>query len=219
MRRHRTLTTLTTLLCVLGTTGAVLAGAASARPHPGRAPAAPATRVVRLRPVDAKGRLRAGYTITHRFGRAHCLLGSEATGTAYRCFAGNAILDPCWVPAGADHNHVICLGLPWSHHVSRVHVTRGYDNSVPATPAHQPWGVRLSGGTRCARVQGATGTVHGRPVTYFCPHSKLMLVGEPDRSHSRWTIRTARATHDGLDRPSGRRAIATVYFGRPSLQG
>jgi hypothetical protein len=217
--RHRTLTTLTTVLCVLGTTGALLAGAASARPQPGHVHAAAATQVVRLRPVDAKGHLRAGYTITQHHGRAHCVLGSAATGTAYRCFAGNEILDPCWVQAGSGHSHVICLGLPWVHHVSRLHVTKGYDNSVQPSPAHRPWGLRLTSGTRCAGVQGATGTVHGRPITFFCPHSTLMLLGEPDRSQPRWTIRTARSTHDGLDKPSGRKAIATAYFGRPSLQG
>jgi hypothetical protein len=216
---HRMLTILTTLLGVIGMTGALLIGAASARPQPGGAHAAAATQVVRVRPVDAHGHLRDGYRITHRHGRAHCVLGSEATGSAYRCFAGNEILDPCWVQAGADHSHVICLGLPWTHQVSRVHVTRGYDNSVPASPAHQPWGVRLSRGTRCARVQGATGRVHGRQITYFCPHSKLMLLGDPNRSHSRWTIRTARSTRHGLDKPNGRMTIAKAFFGRPSLIG
>jgi hypothetical protein len=219
MRRQRTLTILTTVLGVVGSTAALLVGAASARPQPVRAHAAAATQVVRLRPVDAHGHLRAGYTITHRHGRAHCVLGSEAIGAAYRCFAGDAIFDPCWVQAGADHSHVICLGLPWTHDVFRVHVTRGYDNSVPATRAHYPWGLRLTRGTRCARVQGATGRVHGRPVTYFCPHSKLMLLGEPNRSKPQWTIRTARPTHDGLDQPSGRKAISKAFFGRPSLIG
>jgi hypothetical protein len=219
MLRRRALRTVTILLTVVGTAGALLAGPASAAPRSGAAHAVTKTRVVRVRPVDATGHLRAGYTITHRHGGASCQLGSEATGTAYRCFAGNEILDPCWVQAGKNRSHVICLLLPWSHQVSRLHVTKGYDNQGPASPAHRPWGLRLTNGTRCAGVQGASGTVHGRPITFFCLHSRLMLLGEANRSRPLWRIHTARSTHHGLDKPSGRRAIATAYFGLPSLKG
>jgi hypothetical protein len=218
MLRHRTLTILTTLLCVFGTTGALMAGAASARPQPGRAHAT-ATHVAHVRPVSKTGRLRSGYTIDHRRGHAHCVLGSEATGTAYRCFAGNEVLDPCWVQAGSAHSHVICLGLPWSHNVSRLHVTKGYDNSAMTTPAREPWGVRLTNGTRCGRVQGASGSVHGRFITYFCQSSKTVLTGEPNRSQQLWRIHTARSTPHGHFKRTGRKAISKAFFGRPSLVG
>jgi eukaryotic-like serine/threonine-protein kinase len=219
MRRHRALTALTTVLCVLGTTGALLTGAASARPMAAGAHAAAATRVVRVRPVDAKGHLRSTYHVAHRpKARAHCALGSEATGNAYRCFAGNKILDPCWAQAGATHRHAICLTAPWSHAAIQLHV-RSYDNSAMVSPSRQPWGIRLANGARCAFVQGASQVVHGRRLSYFCQNSTTVLLGNPSRATAVWRIHTGRANAHGHVTPTGRKAIATAYFGRPSLQG
>jgi hypothetical protein len=72
-----------------------VAHAASAKP----------TVVIHLRPVTASGQLRAGYTITDRRSHASCQAGSEATGDAYRCFAGNGVFDPCWVTTDAAACH------------------------------------------------------------------------------------------------------------------
>jgi hypothetical protein len=219
MRRHRALTTLTTLLCVLGTTGALLTGAASARPQPGGKQAAAATHVVRVRPVDAHGHLRSSYHVAHRLkAGAHCVLGSEATGNAYRCFTGNKILDPCWVQAGAAHHHVICLTAPWSHAAIQLHV-RSYDNSAMVTASREPWGIRLANGSRCAFVQGASQVVHGRRLSYFCQNSTTVLLGNPSRATAVWRIHTGRSNTHGHVKPTGRKAIAAAYFGRPSLQG
>jgi hypothetical protein len=218
MLRRRALTTLTILLTVVGTSGTLLVGAGSAAPRPSVRHAA-ATRVVRVRPVDATGHLRSNYHVAHRLkANAHCVLGSEATGTAYRCFAGNAILDPCWVQAGSSDNHVICLTAPWSHAAIRLHVTK-YDNSAMVSPSREPWGIRLANGTRCAFVQGASSTVHGRRLSYFCQNSKTVLLGNPSRAKPVWLIHTGRTGPHGHVKQTGRKAIATAYFGRPSLTG
>jgi hypothetical protein len=123
------------------------------------------------------------------------------------------------VQAGSSHAHVICLEAPWSHSAIRLHVTKGYDNSAMTTPARQPWGLTLARGRRCVLAQGATGVVHGRRMSYFCQHSTTVLLGEPNRSKRVWTIGTARPTHGGHFRLSGRKAIRTAYFGRPTLIG
>jgi hypothetical protein len=101
--------------------------AAVGHPQPASAtPAQTATVVVHVRPVDTAGHLRHGYRVSHRFGKASCQFGSEATGTAYRCFAANYVIDPCWVTA--NRHYVDCLTEGWSHRVWRLHVTKGYDN-------------------------------------------------------------------------------------------
>jgi hypothetical protein len=219
MLRRRGLTTLTILLTVVGTSATLLMGAGSAAPGPTAGHAA-ATHVVRVRPVDSTGHLRSNYRVARRLkAHAHCVLGSEATGNAYRCFAGNSILDPCWVRAGSSRSHVLCLTAPWSHAAIRLHVTKGYDNSVMTTTAREPWGIRLANGTRCAFVQGASSVVHGRRLSYFCQHSKTVLLGNPNRSRPVWRIHTARSTKHGHFVRTGRKRIAKAFFGRPSLIG
>jgi hypothetical protein len=218
MLRPRGLTTLTVLLTVVGTSASLLLGAGSAAARPGATQAA-ATRVVHIRPVDATGHLRPSYHVTRRLkAHTHCVLGSEATGNAYRCFAGNAILDPCWVQAGSSHSHVLCLTAPWSHAAIRLHV-RKYDNSAMVSPNREPWGIKLPSGKRCAFVQGASTVVHGRRVSYFCQNSKTVLLGNPGRARPLWRIHTGRANSHGHVRPTGRKPIKTAYFGRPTLTG
>jgi hypothetical protein len=217
MLRRRVLTTLTILLTVVGTSATLLMGAGSAAP--GARHAAAATHVVRVRPVDTTGHLRPNYHVARRLkAHAHCALGSEATGNAYRCFAGNTILDPCWVQAGSSHSHVLCLTAPWSHAAIRLHVTK-YDNSTMVSPSREPWGIRLANGTRCALVQGASSVVHGRRLSYFCQNSKTVLLGNPNRSKPVWRIHTGRSNKHGHVKATGRKAIETAYFGRATLTG
>jgi hypothetical protein len=219
MQRRRGLTIMTILLTVVGTSATLLVGAGSASPQSGARQAASATHVVHIRPVDKTGHLRSNYHVARRLkAHAHCALGSEATGNAYRCFAGNKILDPCWVQAGASHSHVLCLTAPWSHAAIRLHVTK-YDNSSMVSPNTEPWGIRLANGTRCAFVQGASTVVHGRRLSYFCQNSKTVLLGNPSRATPAWRIHTGRSTKHGHVKPTGRKAIKTAYFGRATLTG
>jgi hypothetical protein len=218
MLRRRVLTTLTILLTVVGTSGTLLMGAGSAAPGPSARHAA-ATRVVRVRPVDSTGHLRSNYHVSRRLkANAHCVLGSEATGNAYRCFAGNSILDPCWVQAGSSHSHVLCLTAPWSHAAIRLHVTK-YDNSSMASQSSEPWGIRLVSGIRCAFVQGASEVIHGRRLSYFCQNSKTVLLGNPSRAKPVWRIHTGRSTTNGHVKATGRKTIKTAFFGRATLLG
>jgi hypothetical protein len=172
---------------------------------------------VQVRPVDAAGQLRAGYHVTHRHGRAHCLLGAIAVGTAYRCFAGNDhIYDPCWLQA--DAAHVVCLAAPWRHGVVRLHVTRGFDGRYGSAPV-RPWALRLTDGTGCVRVQGAAGVVGGRGISYTCRDGETVLLGEADTSDDVWRIRTAADPTGGYDyAATGFRPVDTAYVGRRSLR-
>src|SRR5581483_5210050 len=116
------------------------------------------TSVVHVRPVDSHGNKLSDYTITKQLKHARCNAGSEAIGTAYRCFAGNFVLDPCWVQQ--PKRFAICLS--------------------------EPWGVQLANGTQCGFGQGATGTVGGKRINYFCAHAKYVLIGKIDKHGKVW---------------------------------
>jgi hypothetical protein len=195
------------------------AAVASAGPASGtNAGSATQTVVVHVRPVTATGALAHGYRITGRRAHASCQAGSEATGDAYRCFSGNFVIDPCWVMK--QKHFVACLPDAWSHQVTRLHVTQGYDNEGfgSLTQASDPWGVRKVNGTRCSLLQGATGTVHGKRISYGCAR-KTYLIGNVHKRSATWTIIRGRATSGGRVKETGTARLSKAWFGKPSLKG
>lgn len=211
----RRLAALVTALIAVGGFALAASPAGAAAHRPGARAAAP-TVVSRVRPVTATGALRSGYTVTHRLTGASCQSGSEATGNAYRCFAGNAVIDPCWVTSNTAF--VDCLAAPYSHKVTRLHVTKGYDNTGGfGSPASLPWGLQV-GGKRMVLLQGATSTVNGMRINYEVHGFSVVLVGPVDKSSSPWTIRKGKRTH-GVYRIVGRVDIATAWFGQRSHKG
>jgi hypothetical protein len=172
--------------------GADALAASGAAPHAG---GAKATTVVKVRPVDSKGKLRANYTVTQHFKHAQCNAGSEAIGSAYRCFAGNFVLDPCWATAS---DNVVCLSAPWSHDVVRADVTKGFDNTgFSDKPDNRAWGMKIAHGPRCGYLEGATGAVDNRRINYGCSHKKYVLIGNVDKHHTPWRIRKAKPKKNG----------------------
>ena len=205
-------------LGVVSGQAATAATGANAAPAAAAAAAAQHTIRVEVRPVDGTGHLRAGYHVTRSHGHAQCLLGGIAVGTAYRCFAGNFIYDPCWLQAGGTH-HVVCLRDPWRHGVVRLHVTRGFTGSAYPGASRHPWGIKLADGTRCVGSQGAAGLVDGRVISYFCLDGKTVLLANPDTSDALWRIRVARDSSGGYDyRTLGFQAVDRTYVGRRSLR-
>jgi hypothetical protein len=168
--------------------------------------------------VTADGHLASGYAITKRFAHAQCNFGSEATGDAYRCFAGNFVIDPCWVTHRP--HYVYCLALPWGRHVASLHVTRGYDSSgYDRRPSSMPWGVRTGNGHRCFFLEGASSTVGHHRINYECQHTSSVLVGRVDKSNAAWRIRRARSTGGGHYTVTGWANLARAWFGKPSMKG
>lgn len=179
------------------------------------------TVIDRVRPVDAQGRLRGGYTVVRRLAHASCQAGSEATGSAYRCFAGHFVVDPCWVTAHRDF--VDCLAAGWRHTVWRLHVTKRYDNTGYTGAAGgrgaYPWGIALANHTRWGWLQGATGTVGKARIDYGRRSSRTVLIGGVDRRDPVWTIGRARNAGHYHYRRDGRVRIRRVWYGEPSLKG
>jgi len=212
----RRLAALVTALIAVGgfALAASPAGAAAHRPN---ARATAPTVVSRVRPVTATGALRSGYTVAHNVSHASCQAGSEAVGDAYRCFGPRFVYDPCW--ATSDKGFVDCLPTPYSHQVTRLHVTKGFDNQGGlGSAARIPWGLRLAGGTRTTLLQGASGTVKGMRINYEVKGFRVVLVGPVDKSGSTWTIREGKRAH-GVYKIVGRVDISTAWFGQRSHKG
>jgi hypothetical protein len=205
------------LVLALLTVAAVPLSAGAAQLAPSRTVSAAPTVVERIRPVGPGGGLLPGYTTTHSHTGASCEAGSEATGSAYRCFAGNGVYDPCWVMS--NRVFVMCLAAPWSFDTVLLHVTKGYDNGGPVRAAKYPWGVQLASGQQCLWLQGASGTVAGKRISYLCRRAKYALAGSVDKHHKVWRIRKARRIRGGRYKLAGWVSISKAYFGKPSRKG
>jgi hypothetical protein len=214
MRRSAALVTLVLLVGAGAPYAAAHAAGAARTPH---ARAASPTVVVSVRPVTASGKLAAGYRIVDRAGHVRCQPGSEATGDAYRCFGRTFIYDPCWVTNNTAF--VDCLLEAYSHKVTRLHVTKGYDGTGGLGPrATLPWSLKVAGGKRATLLQGATGTVKAWRINYSLKGFSLVLVGGVNRHNATWTIREAKRSH-GKYTIIGRVDVRTAWFGKRSRKG
>lgn len=138
----------------------------------------------------AGGKLAPGLTLTKAL-RGSCVAGSSATprAGAWRCFSGNAVLDPCFAKAGVKW--LACpVTTPFDKRVARLNLTK----PLPAALANKarpgvghPWTIRLTNGTVCAFLTGATIAFHGERVNYGCDR-RTFLAGVPDRTTPTWTI-------------------------------
>lgn len=88
---------------------------------------------------------------------------------AYRCLAGNTILDPCFVPkaASARSRIVACYADPWSAPMYMT-LTAALPKVDGALPPNHPWGLRLASGARCVAVTGTVQVVGNVALTYAC---------------------------------------------------
>lgn len=187
LRRGLGLALLGTLTLALALAGVLVASGTSSGWTAGTTGRrASATQTVRISPVTHQGVRKPGWRVTARRAHGTCLDGSEAVGDgAYRCFAGNLVLDPCWAQRGGDH--VLCAASPWRRGVARIRVR--HLPAVHGVPRNI-WGIRLVAGRTCTFLQGASSVVHGQRVSYFCGE-RLYLYGEPDRSTPGWRIGAA----------------------------
>ena len=172
----------------------------------------PPTVQARVRPVDATGVKAPGYRVVKTLSGAMCSPGSDQVRGAYRCFAGNQILDPCWVEAGATPR-VLCLLRPWTHQVYRLRLAAALA-PAPVLGLQPIWGVTLAGGNRCLAIDAARTPFHGRFLNYACSGGVYVL-GGIHTQHRVWTATTVRSTKGKLTLGPVV-AVVTAWFGRPS---
>ncbi len=100
---------------------------------------------------------------------------------AYRCYAGNTILDPCFAadPAARD---VSCYADPWS---PAVRVLLAAPLPAPsALPVTHPWALELANGKRCVAATGVVNRIVGIALLYHCTHGGAAGVPVTQHGHT-----------------------------------
>lgn len=156
-------------------------------------PPQPARTEIKLfTPFGVKG-LADGLQISDKLS-GKCFAGSAASPTrpdAWRCSAGNAILDPCYQRIMGDEKQLACpVEGPWPQKVVLLTLTDALPNEprkeMPRESA-LPWAVELSNGKRCSLLTGATAPMAGMRINYGCPGG-FQVVGDIDQSGPVWRV-------------------------------
>lgn len=126
-------------------------------------------------PYGRSGTPAAG-VVAHRSGSCFAASITVAGHGAYRCFAANKILDPCFTMPSSTRL-LDCYASPWSR-ATQLKVTH-----LPAangtTHVSRPWAVELQGGARCVVTNGTATIVRHVALGYRCPDGAAGLI-DPD---------------------------------------
>lgn len=165
---------------------AVFAMGASPAPQ-----ATDATQVTLYVPFTPNG-LSIGLAVTRR-ANGSCFAGSAASSgrsDAWRCSAGNAILDPCYQGFQSGKIVLACPDTPWSANVVLLTLTKDLpqkDANKDTVPKGLPWALELANGMKCELLTGATFGVAGMRANYGC-RENAYVIGDPDRSLPVWRV-------------------------------
>lgn len=159
--------------------GGTAANGPAALPTPRSTPApGPATTVRAYTPFDPAGHLRVA---TGHLARGSCFTASAAdpVAHAYRCLAGNQLLDPCFAdPAQAAPGTVACVADPWSAAVV-VTLTAKLPAAKPLGDGTRPWALQLDDGRRCTASTGTVPFVDGVALSFRCNGGIYAAVLDP----------------------------------------
>lgn len=139
---------------------------AGAQPRSAAASAQAATRIESFSAYDASGRLAVK---VGESARGSCWTNSVAAPApdAFRCFAGNNILDPCFArPRAGAPNEVACLATPWST-ATVLTLTAPLPKPDSRAP-DRAWAFQLDNGARCVASTGTVPQVQGISLGYHC---------------------------------------------------
>ncbi|MET7780081.1 protein kinase [Streptomyces sp. NPDC005388] len=149
------------------------------------------TQVVTISPWSPDGTPAGGITITGRssgscFGTAESTMRTDA----WRCSAGDRILDPCFSPdSNPEDTSALCLdGAP--NRMVELSVPQGFpgnNDHMPGGPDIEPITLVLSNGARCSFIGGGTSTLAGQRLNYGCDNGGY-LYGYPSKTAALWTI-------------------------------
>jgi hypothetical protein len=154
--------------CASGPTGS---GPSASPPTRSATPAARVTATTTATRVfeafDSSGAPAAGVA-AHRSGSCWTSSITVSDRGAYRCLAGNQILDPCFASSASRSTRTVeCYANPWGQAVQLALKT---DLPAPGAPLKisQPWAIELAGGNRCVVTTGTAPLVHGVAMRYHC---------------------------------------------------
>lgn len=158
--------------------------------------------------------LQPGVTVTERLeGRCFApSTSSEARSDAWRCLAGNRILDPCFEGSIDGRPALACARSPWESTVVLLTPTEELPTAgrreASSVLEGRPWALELVDGSRCTLLGGASGGVAGMRVNYGCEGNRVSLVGDVDRRAPRWKIFAVPADGPTLEQ----RSIGTAWY-------
>jgi eukaryotic-like serine/threonine-protein kinase len=138
---------------------------AGAQPQPA-AKTEPATKIESFSAYDASGELAVKVADV---ARGSCWTNSVAAPApdAFRCFAGNNILDPCFArPKASAPGEVACLATPWSA-ATVLTLTAPLPQPDPDA-GNRAWAFQLDNGARCVASTGTVPQVQGINLGYHC---------------------------------------------------
>ena len=145
--------------------------------------------------------------------RGACTHGSEVLtrDDAWHCFVGRRAYDPCFANTRAEVGaHVLCLGSPWED-ATAIELTKALplDLANPGGDPRRfpPWAMVTAAGQECELARPALGRIGGRPITYACAGSGVLL-GLPTRGRT-WTQPYASSTTATGARPV---ALRSAWF-------
>ncbi|MEU1596052.1 serine/threonine-protein kinase [Streptomyces sp. NPDC005708] len=149
------------------------------------------TQVVTMSPWSLDGTPANGITITGR-ASGSCFGSAESTmrTDAWRCTAGDRILDPCFSPdSNPEDTSALCMdGDP--NHMVELSVPQGFpgnNDHMPGGPDIEPITIVLANGARCSFAGGGTTTLAGQRLNYGCDNGGS-LYGNPNKTAALWTI-------------------------------
>ena len=155
-------------------------------------PQPPRTQIKLLTPFGVKG-VADGLQVSEK-ASGKCFAPSAASPTrpdAWRCNAGNAILDPCYQRIMGDEKQLACPGEgPRSQKVVLLTLTDPMPNEPRKETSRDsalPWAIELANGKHCSLFTGATAPVAGMRINYGCP-GVFRVVGDIDRSSPVWRV-------------------------------
>jgi hypothetical protein len=168
-----------------------------------------------VRPVDASGHARPGWTVHRARGLTVQCDGSASAAVddgIYACFPTAAYLPACW-PSG--HHTVLCLRDARSRKLVRVQYS-GSLGRATASDRPSPQDLDLAHGEGCSlRVGGAWDTLPTHPNWlgfYSCAHGSVygpQRGDGVDRSTQPWTVRIWKS---GTKHRVLHRSVAAAYF-------
>lgn len=130
-------------------------------------------------PYDVTGRLVAPVA-RHTSGTCWTTSIAAAAPTAFRCQAGNEILDPCFGHTSTATT-LACAQDPWTP-VTVLRVTAPLPPDASMGASVRPWALVLADGARCVALTGTVPMIAGVSLDYSCQDGTAATVPNP-RAH------------------------------------
>jgi hypothetical protein len=132
-------------------------------------------------PFDRSGAPTAGVA-AHRSGSCFTSSITVTAPGAYRCFAANTIMDPCFRSPASPQHLLECYLTPWAR-ATELRVTK-LPAVRPETGITSPWAIELTGSIRCVATNGTPTILHGVGLSYRCPDGWAGLSAAATRAAS-----------------------------------